>query len=79
MPGTEIKQRKIFGIGFDKYVHELTQLKIKNLLEIREKLQKAIDAWHKNNKSEINLIKKNILQFLKKIGYLKEPGSKILR
>ena len=47
LPGTEIN-KKNFWDRFDKYVHELTP-KNKELLEIREKLQKAIDAWHKNN------------------------------
>ena len=71
LPGTKINKEN-FWDRFDKYVHELTP-KNKELLEIREKLQKAIDAWHKNNKSE-EFDKKKYIQFLKKIGYLKELG-----
>ena len=71
LPGTKINNEN-FWDRFDKYVHELTP-KNKELLEIREKLQKTIDAWHKNNKSE-EFDKKKYIQFLKKIGYLKELG-----
>jgi len=71
LPGTEINKENFWN-RFDKYVHELAP-KNKELLEIREKLQKAIDAWHKNNKSE-EFDKKKYIQFLKKIGYLKELG-----
>jgi len=71
LPGTKINNEN-FWDRFDKYVHELTP-KNKELLEIREKLQKTIDVWHKNNKSE-EFDKKKYIQFLKKIGYLKELG-----
>tara|TARA_B100001029_G_scaffold176796_1_gene180335 strand:+ start:1711 stop:3885 length:2175 start_codon:yes stop_codon:yes gene_type:complete len=72
LPGTKIK-KEFFWNGFDKFLHELTP-KNKELLEIREKLQKKIDEWHKRqNKKKINLIKyKN---FLKKIGYLVKSGK----
>jgi len=68
---TEISSDK-FWEGFDKAVHELTP-KNKELIQIREDLQKKIDNWHiKNKGNEINLEKyKN---FLKEIGYLKEVG-----
>ena len=69
LPGTKIK-KEIFWDKFDKSVHELAE-KNKNLLEIREKLQKKIDDWHKNKKGEKINIKK-YEEFLKKIGYLKK-------
>ncbi len=61
-----------FWSGFDKAVHELAP-KNKELINIRQELQKKIDAWHiknKGNKIEIKTYKK----FLKEIGYLKEEG-----
>ena len=72
LPGTKIK-KEIFWDKFDKSVHELAE-KNKNLLEIREKLQKKIDDWHKNKKGEKINIKK-YEEFLKKIGYLKKKGN----
>src|SRR6056300_1154851 len=48
-----------FWEGFDKVVHELAP-KNKELLDIRDQLQKKIDEYKK---------------FLLKIGYLKEEGS----
>ena len=62
-----------FWEGFDKAVHDLAP-KNKELIQIRENLQKKIDDWHINNKGneiEIEQYKK----FLKEIGYLKEEGS----
>ena len=50
LPGTKIKQ-DVFWKGFSKYVHELAP-KNKKLLEIREKLQKKIDDWHKETKGK---------------------------
>ena len=68
---TNISSEK-FWEGFDKAVHELAP-KNKDLLKIREDLQKKIDAWHIANKgNEINL--KEYKKFLKEIGYLKEVG-----
>ena len=72
LPGTKITKEK-FWSEFDKCVHELSD-KNKKLLEIREKLQKAIDVWHKNNKGEQFNLKK-YTKFLKKIGYLKKIGK----
>ena len=72
LPGTKITKEK-FWSEFDKCVHELSD-KNKKLLEIREKLQKAIDTWHKNNKGEQFNLKK-YTKFLKKIGYLKKIGK----
>ncbi|WP_440935715.1 malate synthase G [Candidatus Pelagibacter sp.] len=62
-----------FWEGFDNAVHYLAP-KNKELIRIRENLQKKIDDWHiknKGNKIEIEQYKK----FLKEIGYLKEEGS----
>ncbi len=61
-----------FWQGFDKVIHELAP-KNKDLLEVRETLQKEIDLWHKKNKSEDFEIEK-YKSFLKEIDYLKEEG-----
>ena len=61
-----------FWSGLDKISHELAP-KNKKLIEIRENLQKKIDAWHiknKGNQFEIEKYKK----FLIEIGYLKKEG-----
>ena len=61
-----------FWKGFDNAVHDLAPQN-KELIQIRENLQKKIDDWHINNKGneiEIEQYKK----FLKEIGYLKEEG-----
>ena len=61
-----------FWEGFDNAVHDLAP-KNKELIQIRENLQKKIDDWHiknKGNEIEIEQYKK----FLKEIGYLKEEG-----
>ena len=61
-----------FWEGFDNAVHDLAP-KNKELIQIRENLQKKIDDWHiknKGNKIEIEQYKK----FLSEIGYLKEEG-----
>ena len=71
LPGTKIK-KEFFWDGFDRYVHELAP-KNKKLLEIREKLQKNIDDWHKDRKGQKINIKK-YKKFLTKIGYLKKTG-----
>ena len=61
-----------FWLGFDKAVHELAP-KNKELLEVRENLQKKIDAWHIKNKGKKIEIKE-YKKFLNKIGYLKDEG-----
>ena len=61
-----------FWKGFDKSVHELAP-KNKELLKIRDELQKKINNWHINNKGKgikISEYKK----FLEEIGYLKNEG-----
>ena len=68
---TNISSEK-FWEGFDRVVHELAP-KNKNLLVMREDLQKKIDAWHIANRgNEINL--EEYKKFLKEINYLKEVG-----
>jgi len=68
---TNISSEK-FWDGFNRVVHELAP-KNKNLLTIRENLQKKIDAWHIAKKgNEINL--EEYKKFLKEINYLKEVG-----
>ena len=63
---------KNFWSGFDKCIHELTP-KNRELLKIREDLQKKIDNWHiKNKGNQINL--ENYKKFLKDIGYIKDEG-----
>jgi len=68
---TKISPKK-FWEGFSKTLHELAP-KNKELILVREDLQKKIDDWHiKNKGNEINL--EEYKKFLKKIGYLKEVG-----
>ena len=68
----QIFLQKNSGKAFDKAVHELAP-KNKDLLKIREDLQKKIDDWHIANKgNEINL--EEYKKFLKEIDYLKEVG-----
>jgi malate synthase len=68
---TNISSEK-FWEGFDRVVHELAP-KNKELLKIREDLQKKIDNWHIANKgNELNL--EEYKKFLKEINYLKEIG-----
>jgi len=68
---TNISSEK-FWEGFDKVVHELAP-KNKNLLTIREDLQKKIDTWHIANRGNENNLEE-YKKFLKKINYLKEVG-----
>ncbi len=72
LPGTKISNKR-FWKGFSKSAHELSTIN-KKLLEKREKLQKMIDAWHKDRKGSRFNIKK-YKEFLEEIGYLKKPGS----
>ena len=68
---TKISSGK-FWEGLDRVVHELAP-KNKELIQIREDLQKKIDVWHIRNKGNpINL--EEYKKFLKEIGYLKEIG-----
>jgi malate synthase len=68
---TKISTEK-FWFGFDKSVHELSK-KNKELIKVREVLQKKIDSWHIENKgNDINL--EEYKKFLKEINYLKDVG-----
>jgi malate synthase len=61
-----------FWKHFDKVVHELSP-KNKELIQIREDLQKKIDNWHiKNKGNKTDLVKYK--KFLEDIGYLKKVG-----
>ncbi len=63
---------EMFWTGFDKVVHELAP-RNKELIKIRDDLQKKIDDWHIRNKGkQINLEKYK--KYLKEIGYLKDEG-----
>jgi malate synthase len=72
LENTNISPEK-FWLNFDQAVHDLTP-KNKELIKIREDLQKKIDQWHIENKNnKINLV--DYKKFLKEIGYLKEIGN----
>ncbi len=72
LPKTKINI-KDFWSGFSKSIYELTPIN-KELISIRQKIQKKINKWHKDNKGrELNY--KNYTNFLKKIGYLAKEGS----
>ncbi len=71
LKGLEISPEE-FWSGFDNAVHELAP-KNRELIKLREYLQKKIDDWHVKNKGkEINI--DEYKKFLLKIGYLKEEG-----
>ncbi len=61
-----------FWLGLEKTLDELAP-KNKELIKIREDLQKKIDDWHiKNKGKEFNLVEYK--KFLLEIGYLKNEG-----
>ncbi len=69
--GTDIIPEK-FWLGFDEAVHSLAP-KNRELIKIREDLQKKINHWHIKNKG--NLVKiEEYKKFLKEIDYLKDEG-----
>jgi len=71
LKGIEISPQK-FWLGFEKAVYKLAP-RNKELIDIREELQKQIDEWHiKNKGKEIKL--EEYKNFLRKIGYLREEG-----
>ena len=72
LPGTGIAKEN-FWIGLDKCVHELAP-KNRKLLEFRDNLQKKIDVWHKDKKTE-KIDIKEYSTFLSEIGYLKKEGK----
>ncbi len=62
-----------FWSGFDQAVHELAP-KNKELIQVREDLQKKIDEWHVTNKGK-KIDIKEYKKFLSKIGYLVKEGA----
>jgi len=75
LPGTDVSKENFWN-GLDKCAHELAP-KNRQLLEFRENLQKKIDVWHKNKKTEKIDIKEYSI-FLSEIGYLKKEGEKFI-
>ncbi len=72
LPGTKISKDR-FWKGFNKSVHELAK-KNKELIDVREKIQKSIDSYHLEKKGKkINL--NDYKNFLKKINYLKKSQT----
>ena len=69
---TDVSPEK-FWLGFDEAVHKLAP-KNKELIKIREDLQKKIDEWHIKNRG-IKIDTNDYKKFLKEIDYLKEEGS----
>ena len=73
LPGTEVTPAR-FWAGFDALVADLTPINSALLAE-RERLQDAIDAWHKANPGPIENLPA-YRQFLVSVGYLvDEPGE----
>ena len=69
---TDISPKK-FWLGFEKAINELVP-KNKELINFRENLQKKIDGWHIENKSQkFNL--DEYKKFLFEIGYLEKEGE----
>ena len=75
LPGTGVTKEN-FWRGLDKCVHELAP-KNRKLLEFRENLQKKIDIWHRDKKTE-KIDIKEYSTFLSEIGYLKKEGEKFI-
>ena len=69
IPGTGVNTDNFWN-NFEKIVHELTPLN-KSLIEKREKIQKQIDKWHRENSSR-ELNKTEYINFLKSISYIVE-------
>ena len=69
IPGTGINTEN-FWSNFDKALHELAPIN-KGLVEKREKIQKQIDKWHKEN-ADKKFDKKEYINFLKSISYIVE-------
>ena len=68
LPGSEVSEER-FWSGFDALVHDLSP-KNQALLAERERLQRQIDDWHRNNKDRFDFAAYK--SFLREIGYL-EP------
>ncbi len=74
LPGTGVSSEK-FWKGFDAIVQDLAPKNIALLAE-RDRLQTAMDAWHKVNPGAIKDMKA-YRAFLEKIGYLIKPPRKV--
>ncbi|MEH7391803.1 malate synthase G [Bacillus sp. JJ1474] len=70
LPGSEVDQEQ-FWIGFEEIVDELTP-KNKELLAIRDELQRKIHTWHRENQKYYFT---SYRAFLEEIGYLEEAGG----
>ena len=68
---TDISSDK-FWLGFEKTVNEL-EPKNRELIKIRDNLQKKIDDWYIKNKGNETRLDE-YKNFLYEIGYLKEEG-----
>jgi len=75
LPGTGVTKEN-FWSGLDKCAHELAP-KNRKLLEFRENLQKKIDVWHRDKKTE-KIDIKEYSTFLSEIDYLKKEGEKFI-
>ena len=75
LPDTGVTKEN-FWSGLDKCAHELAP-KNRKLLEFRENLQKKIDVWHRDKKTE-KIDIKEYSTFLSEIGYLKKEGEKFI-
>tara|TARA_A100000164_G_C21924049_1_gene782153 strand:- start:71 stop:2224 length:2154 start_codon:yes stop_codon:yes gene_type:complete len=72
LPGTKISITSFWN-SFSSSIHELAK-KNREILEVREELQKKIDIYHKKNiGSEFKI--KVYEKFLRKIGYIKKQGT----
>ena len=74
LPGTGVSSEK-FWKGFAAIVQDLAPKNIALLAE-RDRLQTAMDAWHKANPGAIKDMKA-YRAFLEKIGYLVKPPQKV--
>ncbi len=71
LKNTNVSSEK-FWLGMEKTLNELTP-KNKELIKLREDLQKKIDDWHIKNKAE-KFNSDEYKKFLLEIGYLKNEG-----
>ncbi|MBS4192995.1 malate synthase G [Bacillus sp. FJAT-49705] len=65
LPGSEVSQEKFWN-GFEEIIHDLSP-KNKELLAVRDELQRKINTWHLENK---NFDHASYKAFLMEIGYL---------
>ncbi len=72
LEGLNLSPKK-FWLGFEKTLDEL-EPKNRELINLREDLQKKINEWHQKNKSK-DFDLDGYKRFLVEIGYLKEEGK----